>query len=143
MSVPQRLTRHIDRTLSPFLDIRPGEGFATLASGVLFFLVVATHYLIKPVRNSLFLERVGADNLPYVYIATAVVIGLLISWYSQHVVDRLPPRRLIPTTYGFLAVNLVVFSWILRSESLAASAAFRSEERRVGKECRSRWSPYH
>ena len=23
------------------------------------------------------------------------------------------------------------------------SAAFRSEERRVGKECRSRWSPYH
>ena len=23
------------------------------------------------------------------------------------------------------------------------SAEFRSEERRVGKECRSRWSPYH
>src|SRR2546426_5345719 len=23
------------------------------------------------------------------------------------------------------------------------SASFRSEERRVGKECRSRWSPYH
>ena len=22
-------------------------------------------------------------------------------------------------------------------------ASFRSEERRVGKECRSRWSPYH
>src|SRR3712207_9089476 len=26
---------------------------------------------------------------------------------------------------------------------LAAHAAVRSEERRVGKECRSRWSPYH
>ena len=25
----------------------------------------------------------------------------------------------------------------------AAAIAFRSEERRVGKECRSRWSPYH
>ena len=25
----------------------------------------------------------------------------------------------------------------------AANAATRSEERRVGKECRSRWSPYH
>ena len=24
-----------------------------------------------------------------------------------------------------------------------ASGALRSEERRVGKECRSRWSPYH
>ena len=25
----------------------------------------------------------------------------------------------------------------------AESSAMRSEERRVGKECRSRWSPYH
>ena len=124
MPVPLRLTRRIDRALGPLVDIRPGEGLATLASGGLFFLVVASYYLIKPVRNSLFLERVGADNLPYVYIATAVVIGLLISWYSQHVVGRLPPRRLIPATYGFLAVNLVVFSWMLRGESLATSAAF-------------------
>ena len=31
------------------------------------------------------------------------------------------------------------------SKSLAAKYAtdYRSEERRVGKECRSRWSPYH
>ena len=28
-------------------------------------------------------------------------------------------------------------------ESLLAVARARSEERRVGKECRSRWSPYH
>ena len=28
-------------------------------------------------------------------------------------------------------------------EILAAAGRSRSEERRVGKECRSRWSPYH
>ena len=28
-------------------------------------------------------------------------------------------------------------------KSTAAELAERSEERRVGKECRSRWSPYH
>ena len=33
-----------------------------------------------------------------------------------------------------LAVSSLVF---------AASFIWRSEERRVGKECRSRWSPYH
>ena len=27
--------------------------------------------------------------------------------------------------------------------SISGSAGMRSEERRVGKECRSRWSPYH
>ena len=29
------------------------------------------------------------------------------------------------------------------SPTALASAQLRSEERRVGKECRSRWSPYH
>src|SRR3712207_8146545 len=31
----------------------------------------------------------------------------------------------------------------IRSPSYVHLEAFRSEERRVGKECRSRWSPYH
>ena len=30
-----------------------------------------------------------------------------------------------------------------RRRELHARDGFRSEERRVGKECRSRWSPYH
>ena len=30
-----------------------------------------------------------------------------------------------------------------RATAAAAGVGLRSEERRVGKECRSRWSPYH
>ena len=32
---------------------------------------------------------------------------------------------------------------ILDSDVVNAAERVRSEERRVGKECRSRWSPYH
>ena len=32
---------------------------------------------------------------------------------------------------------------VIPTGSIALNAALRSEERRVGKECRSRWSPYH
>ena len=32
--------------------------------------------------------------------------------------------------------------WMLKTE-LGIVIVLRSEERRVGKECRSRWSPYH
>src|SRR3712207_9553519 len=39
-------------------------------------------------------------------------------------------HRLIASTVGFLILVQAVWLW-------------RSEERRVGKECRSRWSPYH
>ena len=34
------------------------------------------------------------------------------------------------------------FNRVLLSRGVAVETA-RSEERRVGKECRSRWSPYH
>ena len=33
--------------------------------------------------------------------------------------------------------------WIWWSRGIGGRSALRSEERRVGKECRSRWSPYH
>ena len=31
----------------------------------------------------------------------------------------------------------------LKGRSIKSPGVIRSEERRVGKECRSRWSPYH
>ena len=33
--------------------------------------------------------------------------------------------------------------WLKHAEMNEDMLGFRSEERRVGKECRSRWSPYH
>ena len=48
--------------------------------------------------------------------------------------------------YGFASIpwhnNVIVVDNPLIM-ALAAPVAGRSEERRVGKECRSRWSPYH
>ena len=44
-----------------------------------------------------------------------------------------------------MAVRQTVEKAVLRDEQnqRIQFAAARSEERRVGKECRSRWSPYH
>ena len=53
-----------------------------------------------------------------------------------------------PTATPRVALNRLV-RWINRCPELKQSLCsgyagkFRSEERRVGKECRSRWSPYH
>ena len=35
------------------------------------------------------------------------------------------------------------FGWTELAEEIERQELCRSEERRVGKECRSRWSPYH
>src|SRR2546430_10382107 len=34
-------------------------------------------------------------------------------------------------------------AWMFHVDAIRRPAVARSEERRVGKECRSRWSPYH
>ena len=42
-------------------------------------------------------------------------------------------------------IGVIAFSWAIAffEYCLQVPANRRSEERRVGKECRSRWSPYH
>ena len=48
---------------------------------------------------------------------------------------------------GIAMIAVLVFAANLSVKKLVGIAAYfnlsRSEERRVGKECRSRWSPYH
>ena len=41
------------------------------------------------------------------------------------------------------AVILCVFAGLFLLQRKEPSTKGRSEERRLGKECRSRWSPYH
>ena len=48
-----------------------------------FFLIILAYYHIKPASRSLFLEYLGADSLPYVWISTAVILGLAISFYHR------------------------------------------------------------
>src|SRR2546427_5588522 len=46
-------------------------------------------------------------------------------------------------TFGADALKQEALVLGFREQRAIADAATRSEERRVGKECRSRWSPYH
>src|SRR3712207_9587093 len=65
-------------------------------------------------------------------------VAFLRSDFSFEVVSS-PSSTTTPAFYQFTAVwssqegSLLLWVWLLA----------RSEERRVGKECRSRWSPYH
>src|SRR3989442_11416711 len=46
-------------------------------------------------------------------------------------------------TYGETEVTKRLAAWAALIAVPTFIASLRSEERRVGKECRSRWSPYH
>ncbi len=105
------------------LDVRPGE---RLIAGLMFaylFLVVASFAVVKPVRSSLFLEYFGARNLPYIYLATAVLAGGT-AWIHTKLLDRFSLLTVQIGTFLFFIVNLVVFRFAFRSESPWVSAAF-------------------
>ena len=44
---------------------------------------------------------------------------------------------------GLMQIIISVIKWILFRQQVEGWVGSRSEERRVGKECRSRWAPYH
>src|SRR2546430_11245630 len=48
-----------------------------------------------------------------------------------------------PFLYSFVADHFQYLACAAPLTLFAAGITMRSEERRVGKECRSRWSPYH
>src|SRR2546430_14354585 len=52
-------------------------------------------------------------------------------------------KNLLGYRGDFVAQNLATLDWHEQFGNEKFDAIFRSEERRVGKECRSRWSPYH
>ena len=53
-------------------------------------------------------------------------------------------KRNLPAIHVGAGINTgTVISRNKNSARTAAAGVARSEERRVGKECRSRWSPYH
>src|SRR2546428_10210163 len=62
-------------------------------------------------------------------------------------VDRDPRlKQRVPIdaiSWGYNFAFHVAASLLVALAHLAISVPLRSEERRVGKECRSRWSPYH
>ena len=74
-----------------------------------------------------------------------ILISLFISirLYSQH--DESPDNK--KAAIKKLILAKVTFGdgldSLRKSKVEAAMSLARSEERRVGKECRSRWSPYH
>ena len=65
---------------------------------------------------------------------------------QQRLAERVPELAYIDKNWGQLDYEAPPVKWpcaLLDIDEVPFSQIGRSEERRVGKECRSRWSPYH
>lgn len=84
------------------------EGPALAAAFTLFFLLFASYFMLRPVRETFGIAG-GVDNLQWLYLGTflgALVVVPLFGWLSA----RVARARLVPWTYLFCAVVMAGFA---------------------------------
>ena len=82
----------------------------SLAASFLFFLVLSSWYILRPVRNEMAVANV--EELPYLLAAGALIMFLVNPLYSW-IASKSDLRKIILICYSFLILNLIFFllSW--------------------------------
>ena len=97
--------------LKALVDIKGDEAGQTFFMFAYYFLVIASHTIVKAIRDALFLDTIGAEQLPYVYIGIALIAGFVMPFYAR--VARITGRRrLMIGSNVFFVANILVFWWL-------------------------------
>lgn len=73
-----------------------------------FFQIIFAYYMVKPASRSIYLEHFQADQLPYVWIASALLLGLLMPLYGRFV-DKYDRRRIVMLSCQTFCLILLLF----------------------------------
>jgi ATP:ADP antiporter, AAA family len=104
----------LDRSLRLFADVRAGEGGTVLLLALNVFLLLASYYFIKPVREALILSGEGAEVKSYAAAGQALLLLILVPAYGL-LADRLPRRGLLNSVTAFFIACLIGFYALTRA----------------------------
>ena len=82
-------------------------------------------------------------NIQVPLVAHLGKVSLSVQSNIDMILPRLVPAAVVGLVYWLLGKKGMTSTKVIFIVIIFAVALSRSEERRVGKECRSRWSPYH
>jgi len=95
------------------VDVRPEEVQVLLLSGGYFFFVLASYYVIRPIRDEMAVVG-GVENIAWLFTGTLVgtlLVHPLFTW----AVSRYPRKQFIPIAYRFFIANLLLFFLLMRA----------------------------
>ncbi len=105
------------RTLSRLgIDVRAGEGSVAVLLFSFFFLAITFQYVSKAVRQSKFMDSLGAEMLPIVYLLLALCAIPVIMLYNR-AVDRFQRHHVIAGTCGAVALVVAGFAFVIESDA--------------------------
>lgn len=94
--------------MSLFTDVRPDERRGALGAFLVLFGILAGHTVLETARDALFLSRLPASRLPWVYLAMAAV-AVVVWKFQGRALRRLPGVRGLSALLYFVAVVTFVF----------------------------------
>ena len=116
-----------------YREVAQMDGWWAIAAFIAFAVVGAVLYF--GLRQFIRQSRRGGVAL---FVSLAVVPPILLMLLSMPPLSSSFIDRYV--LYAQIALAVIISGCLLAA---AKTHLTRSEERRVGKECRSRWSPYH
>ena len=101
----------MSRAVERLLRLHPGEGRRGLLLFTYLFLIISSFVVSKAARDALFLERYSALQLPFVDIAIALLVGVVVAIYIR--VGRLTTLPVLQSgSLVFLSAGSLLFWWL-------------------------------
>src|SRR5438445_8254205 len=94
------------KLFSKIVDVKPNEVRAFWLGFILFFVVLAGYYVIRPIR-----DNIGATQFEkLLWMFTVVLVAMIVAnaLFSM-IVARMSRRKFIPIAYRFFILNLIIF----------------------------------
>ncbi len=111
MSLKNRRWQHLTRLIERLLNLQRGDLNRGALLFAYLFLVIASYVVGKAARSALFLGEYAAVNLPYVTIAIAVLVGLVVAVYVR-IARRTSLRNLLVSSLACFASTALAFWYV-------------------------------
>jgi len=107
--------------LCRLLKLEPGEFAAVAWAFLYFFLLLASYYILRPLRDEMGIAG-GLARLPWVFTGTFLAMLAAVPLFG-FITTRLPRRHFLPLVYGFFILNLLMFYGAFQVDGWRVAAA--------------------
>lgn len=101
----------LSRGAGRLFNLQPGEGPIVCAGLLMFFLLFAGYFMLRPVREVMGVAG-GVDNLQWLFSATFVATLAVLPLFGW-LASRVSRARILPWVYLFFVSNLLAFAGAL------------------------------
>jgi len=99
------------KTLSRFVDIKPGEEVLCFLLFSYFFLITWPNSIIQAVKNAKYLIQRGSSDLWIAYLFTAVLMGFVVTFHTK-LQEKVPRRTLVVSSLIFFITTAPIFGML-------------------------------